>query len=77
MLKYFHLLNNEDNEELVTNILSPITEGDLITEAVVQENLAKLQLLLSIGEREIFEAVVQDLLEDETYSKYMSGETGA
>jgi hypothetical protein len=77
MLEYFLYIKNEENEELVTQILRPIVEGDQITEDVARGNLAKLELLKSIGETEIFDAVMEDLREDESYSKYMSRDKGS
>lgn len=77
MLRYLRMLKNETNKELVVTILEPITEGDQLTEQVIRNNLSWLPLLHSIGEREIYEAVVNDLQEDETYSQYMGTQSGA
>jgi hypothetical protein len=71
MIQYLVLVKDEGNDQVVTDVLRPIMEGDILTDEVIQRNLSQLQLLLSIGEKDVFDAVVSDLQEDESYKKHM------
>lgn len=71
MFKYLLLLKNPDNGEMATELLRLIDEGDMLTEEEVKNNIAKLGLLKTIGETEIYNAVFIDLLEDEAYAKHI------
>lgn len=72
ILKYLLLINDLKNEDLVTNVLDPIFEGDQVTEEHIKDNITRLELLLQVGENEIYEEIVKDLNDDDVYGEYMN-----
>lgn len=69
MYKYYNVLKNPENEKQVGEILRKVFGTDILTEDTIKETLLQLKQLKEIDEAGVYEAVINDLKNDDLYKR--------
>jgi spermidine/putrescine-binding protein len=70
-LQFLDQVKEEKNEERVIEIITGVFSTDVLDEETIKQQIKGLDELKEIGETEVYDAVIQDLQEDETYKEFL------
>ncbi|WP_339294349.1 hypothetical protein MKY82_22085 [Paenibacillus sp. FSL W7-1279] len=71
MYEYMAKMKNPDNWSVITDIIQPIVEGDILNDDVVRKNVRSLDKLNELGEHGVYSVLVERLKNSPLYEKYL------
>lgn len=72
MYMYLTELRDQSNSSVVSKIIRPFIEGDLINDDIARANVALLQRLDDIGETAVKEKIVRAFRNNPAYKRYLN-----